>query len=220
RRSYQDHGSYADDHTDQSQKCAQLVRSNRLESDPEGLRVKAVTSFHAVVCITRNPVKSSAGARYNFAGAVRIKRRRSFGYCGVLAVLAGTISLGAQVAPAVRPTDKPFLWRIDGTPPSYLFGTVHVPDARVLELPDVVRRAFDASDVFNAEIPLDDATQASMMGKIMLPPGQDLRKLIGEDVFARLVRVVEKSLNGKVPPGTATVFTTMLSPMKPWAAMS
>ena len=44
---------------------------------------------------------------------------------------------------------------------------VHVPDARVLELPDVVKRAFDVADVFNAEIPLDDATQASFaVGRI------------------------------------------------------
>jgi uncharacterized protein YbaP (TraB family) len=148
-----------------------------------------------------------------------MNRTRSFTLLFLLC-LTCVLSFGAQVTQQVRPTDKPFLWRIDGATPSYLYGTVHVPDQRVLVLPEVVRRAFDASDVFNAEIPLDDRTQASMMGKLMLPPGQDLRKLVGDDVFARIGRVIGKALEGKVPPGTTDVFTTMLSPMKPWAVMS
>jgi len=97
---------------------------------------------------------------------------------------------------------------------------VHVPDSRVLELPDVVRKAFDAADVFNAEIPLDDATQATMLREVMLPPGQDLRKLVGEDVFARVVKVVEKFLGNGFPAGAAELVAMMLSPMKPWAVMS
>jgi uncharacterized protein YbaP (TraB family) len=104
--------------------------------------------------------------------------------------------------------------------PSYLYGTVHVPDPRVLEIPDVVRRALNASDVFTAEIPLDASTQASLLGKIMLPPGQDLRKILGEDVFARMIRVIGKTLGTSAMPGLAEMLGTTLSPMKPWAAMS
>src|SRR5262249_19244 len=108
----------------------------------------------------------------------------------------------------------------EGPVPSYLYGTVHVPDQRVLELPDVVRRAFNASDVFNAEIPLDAATQLSMMGKIMLPPGQDLKSIIGDAIFARIIRAVSKGVGSAAPPGAADVLAAMLSPMKPWAVMS
>src|SRR5262245_32450101 len=153
-----------------------------------------------------------------------MKRRR---FAGVFALafliisLVSVISLSGQGAAAqARATDKPFLWRIEGPVPSYLYGTVHVPDARVLELPEVVRRALSASDVFNAEIPLDGGTQLSMMGKIMLPPGQDLRSLVGEEVFARLLRAVSKSLGATAPPGAAEVLAAMLTPMKPWAVMS
>jgi uncharacterized protein YbaP (TraB family) len=95
-----------------------------------------------------------------------------------------------------------------------------VPDARVLEIPDVVRRALDASDVFTAEIPLDAATQQSLLGKIMLPPGQDLRKILGDDVFARMIRVIGKTLGNSAMPGMADMLGATLSPMKPWAAMS
>ena len=52
----------------------------------------------------------------------------------------------------------------------------------------------------------------------MLPPGQDLRKIAGEDVFARLIRVISKSPG--VPPGAGEILGTMLGTMKPWAVMS
>jgi len=145
-----------------------------------------------------------------------MKRRRSFALLGCLFLAAGLAAAPAQV----KPTEKPFLWRIEGPVPSYLYGTVHVPDERVLQLPDVVRQALLSSDAFYAEIPLDAATQATMMSKVMLPPGQDLRALVGEDVFARLLRVIGKVLGGNGLPGAAEILGTMLTPMKPWAVMS
>ena len=92
----------------------------------------------------------------------------------------------------VQATDKPFLWRIEGPTPSYLFGTIHVPDARVLAIPDVVRRAFDASDVFNGELPLDDATRQSADALFRLPQGQTLRTLLGDEAIAAALVAVQK----------------------------
>jgi uncharacterized protein len=140
---------------------------------------------------------------------------------GLLIVpLVHGLAMQAQVATASKATDKPFLWRVEGTVPSYLYGTIHVPDARVLELPDIVKRALDASDVFAAEIPLDEQTQASMLSKIMLPPGQDLRKIVGDEVFTRIVRVLNNGLAGKLPNGAGELLASTLAPMRPWAAMS
>ena len=48
---------------------------------------------------------------------------------------------GPAAAPAVAvPTqvERPLLWRIELAPPSYLFGTIHLPDERVTKLPPVV----------------------------------------------------------------------------------
>jgi uncharacterized protein len=150
-----------------------------------------------------------------------IRSFRLFGFGFLLISLSAAISVASQTAGTqIRPTEKPFLWRIDGPVPSYLYGTVHVPDQRVLALPDVVKRAFDSSDVFTAEIPLDAATQGSLLSKVMLPPGQDLRKITGDDVFARLIRVVGKALGNTVPAGAGDLLATMLAPMKPWAVMS
>ena len=152
-----------------------------------------------------------------------MKRRRSMGffaYTFLIFSIVSAISIRVQSSPAqVRATEKPFLWRIEGAVPSFLYGTVHVPDQRVLELPEVVRRALSASDVFNAEIPLDASTQLSMMSKIMLPPGQDLKSLVGDDVYARLLRVVAKGLGHAAPPAAADLLGAMLAPMKPWAVM-
>src|SRR5262250_1340896 len=116
-----------------------------------------------------------------------MKRRRSL---GLFACTFLIISLVAPISAQIRATEKPFLWRINGPVPSYLYGTIHVPDRRVLELPDVVRRALESADVFNAEIPLDAATQAGLMSKVMLPQGQDLRQVAGEQVFARVIRAL------------------------------
>src|SRR5262245_54932687 len=96
----------------------------------------------------------------------------------LVALIVSGAALGFQTAPTpVRPTDKPFLWRIEGTPPSYLYGTIHVPDRRVVELPEVVLKAIDASNALYTEVPLDAATQTAMTAKLMLPEGQDLRKI-------------------------------------------
>jgi len=135
--------------------------------------------------------------------------------------LLGAASITAQTAtPQIRPTEKPFLWRIEGPVPSYLYGTIHVPEQRVLALPDVVRQALNASDVFHAEIPLDTATQMSLVGKIMLPPGQDLRKMAGDAVFARLVKAIAKVAGNSLPGGSAEILAATLATMKPWAVMS
>ena len=44
--------------------------------------------------------------------------------------------------PAGRSVKAPFLWRIEGPVPSYLYGTIHVPDAQVTNLPPAVEQAF------------------------------------------------------------------------------
>ena len=40
----------------------------------------------------------------------------------------------------IQPTENPYLWRIEGETPSYLFGTIHLPDPRVTTFhPEVVK---------------------------------------------------------------------------------
>jgi hypothetical protein len=96
----------------------------------------------------------------------------------------------ADPTPTPAPTSRPLLWRIAGDPPSYLYGTVHVPDARVTALPDAVQRAFDAAQVFCGEVPLDSAAQQRMARGAQLPAGQSLRQLLPAPLYERAQRLL------------------------------
>jgi uncharacterized protein YbaP (TraB family) len=100
-----------------------------------------------------------------------------------------------------------------------LFGTIHVPDARVLALPPAVRQAFDRADRVVTEIPLDAGRQAELAAALMLPDGQRLRAIIGEARFARLERRVSAAL-APTAPEVAPLVAGMLDRLKPWAALA
>jgi|GEM_PF-303765 len=102
------------------------------------------------------------------------------------------VSVGLDNTPGgIKPATHPFLWEIERDPPSYLFGTIHVPDDRILALPDSVIAAFEDSDIFYAEIPLDMTTTTYIAGKSMLPRGQTLKALLPNDVYQRAKIYVE-----------------------------
>lgn len=130
-------------------------------------------------------------------------------------VLVGT----ALAAEPAAPTAKPLLWRIEGETPSYLFGTIHLPDARVVVLPEVVQRAFDGADAVFTEVELDPANQLAAMSKVTLPAGQDLKTLAGEELFSRFVRAFTAGLGADLPPAAVEAMGAQFSRMKPWAAM-
>jgi len=103
--------------------------------------------------------------------------------------LATTLALATALpmgAGATEPTENPFLWMIETNPPSFLYGTVHVPDERVLALPGVVDAALDASDAVYTEIPMDTATQMAAASAFMLPTGTTLRDRLPDDLYARV----------------------------------
>jgi uncharacterized protein len=132
-------------------------------------------------------------------------------------VLLGMLVLRADASPS---QGRPLLWVIEGTQPSYLFGTIHVPDARVLTLAPSVDRALQASDVLFTEIPMDAATQIGAMGKMMLPGEQRLRDVVGHALFDRFSRAVARAVPADAPPGTSTIMLSLFERLKPWAAMA
>lgn len=60
---------------------------------------------------------------------------------------------------------RPFMWKIEGKEkPSYLFGTIHVTDKRVLDMHPASRKAFRNADTLFVEmIPEDAMKQAKVM---------------------------------------------------------
>ena len=106
-------------------------------------------------------------------------------------------------------SENPFLWKIEGTRPSYLFGTIHFPDPRVTTLPDSVETAFRNSQVVYTEIPLDRATMVAQVSKLMLTGGQTLLDIVPPELISRTEKYM-KSIN---PALTIEPFTKF----KVWA---
>ncbi|MBA2356689.1 MAG: TraB/GumN family protein [Acidobacteria bacterium] len=132
---------------------------------------------------------------------------------GLVLVWAGSPAARAQAQP-------PFLWK--ATSPQgivWLFGTIHVPDARVLTLHPTVAAAFAESARVLTEIPLDAGAQAAMAGALLLPGDQRLRDRVGAARFARLETTVRSALLPRTPL-LAPVLVGMLDRLRPWAAMA
>jgi uncharacterized protein YbaP (TraB family) len=129
---------------------------------------------------------------------------------------SGPVEAAASAAMAPK---GPFLWRVDGSAPLYLFGTIHVPDDRVLALAPSVVKAFDDSAAVYTEIPMDSATQLGVMGKVMLPEGTQLSEVIGQRLYDRMTAAAEKTL-GAEHAALGGILGPLFQRMKPWAAMS
>ncbi|GIW70900.1 MAG: hypothetical protein KatS3mg102_0442 [Planctomycetota bacterium] len=86
---------------------------------------------------------------------------------------------------------RPLLWRIEGETPSYLFGTIHLPDDRVRALPPAVEQAFAAAQAVYTEIPLDAASQIEAARMMALPGTQTLQGVLPPELYERTVRYIE-----------------------------
>ena len=83
-------------------------------------------------------------------------------------------------------TKDPFLWRIEGENPSYLYGSIHLGNKDILTLPDIVIEAIDDADVLYWEIKLDTETQARSAELSYLTGGETLSDFLPKDVIDRL----------------------------------
>ncbi|XP_053481895.1 metalloprotease TIKI2 [Ictalurus furcatus] len=86
-----------------------------------------------------------------------------------------------------------FLWTVKRPPPqppSYLFGTIHVPYTRVWDfVPESSKRAFQSSTSVFFELDLTDPVTVSKLANCqLLPNGESLRSLLPRDIYLRLKR--------------------------------
>lgn len=104
------------------------------------------------------------------------------------------------------------LWRVsrDGRPTSYVFGTMHVSDPRVLEVMGEVQGALAGSERFVMEVVLDLQAAATLQQAMFLTDGRTLSGLAGEALFGLTSRRL--SAYG-LPP-------EVVDAMKPWAAFT
>jgi len=106
---------------------------------------------------------------------------------------------------------KGLLWKIEKSNirPSYVFGTIHLDDPRVTDLPDPVKESFARSRSFTMEMIIDDASAQKFATSMLLEDGNDLKTLLGEPLYAKTTEVMREY-------GMPSEITARF---KPWALM-
>jgi uncharacterized protein YbaP (TraB family) len=117
--------------------------------------------------------------------------------------------LAAAPALAAERFEHGLLWRVQvaGAPPSYLFGTLHSDDDRVVAMPAAARRAFERAPVIALEA-LNDEAAARRYRAAMVGREPRLPALLAEDYPRVEALLREAGLPREVAPR-----------LKPWAAM-
>lgn len=104
----------------------------------------------------------------------------------------GVLFLAVALAGCARPTEHPLLWRVDGARTSYLYGTIHLPDPRVLARPPAVEAALRECAVVITEMPLDRDTQKQVDARTRLPKGEALDQLLPPPLYERTDRYLKR----------------------------
>jgi uncharacterized protein YbaP (TraB family) len=113
-----------------------------------------------------------------------------------LQLLFGTVLLVAALVLTLAPAPassaglsfgQGVLWQLDrdGVPPSYVFGTIHVSDQRVIDLPDPVDAAFARSNSATFEIVLTAEHQVRFAQSMVLSDGRTLDAILGPELFQK-----------------------------------
>jgi uncharacterized protein YbaP (TraB family) len=123
---------------------------------------------------------------------------RGVALCLALGLLSPSAFAGKKdshrSATAVDPAEgQPVnLWRVEkaGQPPSYLFGTCHHSVDLRQALPAEHEPLLRQADQLVTEIALGEMFQPKIVAMFLLPEGQSLRVLVGDDTWAQLTQQV------------------------------
>jgi TraB/PrgY/gumN family/tRNA-splicing ligase RtcB len=138
-----------------------------------------------LLCLVLSLVSSLSGCKSPGSSAAPTPATAS-------AVASAPPTRSVAVAPPRTPDpvwNRPLLWRIDakdGGKPSYVFGTIHLPDARLDVMPPGLDQALASADAVYTEIPMDAGTQLGMAPKLMLPKGKTLKATLPNDLYAKV----------------------------------
>lgn len=104
------------------------------------------------------------------------------------------------------------LWKVSGgdAGASYLLGTMHIAEPRVMNMLERARPQFDASHRFAMEVVLDAPAMHKLGQAMFYRDGRQLPDVVGAPLFASIARHLG---DYGVPP-------TLAQSMKPWAAFT
>ena len=133
-----------------------------------------------------------------FSKVTKARGRAVASACLTVLLLAGCAK--PEPLPLPEPLDIPFnqgrIWQIegDGIETSYVFGTFHIADSKVLDIPDAVEQAFVASPIAAFEYDYDpEKEEENTIDKerSKLPEGTTLRGLVGSRVYGELTNIIK-----------------------------
>jgi len=103
------------------------------------------------------------------------------------------------------------LWRVEkaGAAPSHVYGTIHVADARVAELPAVVRQRFDTAKSLMLEFVPDAYSRERFLEAALFLDRQTLEDKIGPEDFERAVAHL----------GPIGLSREVVNKLKPWGVL-
>lgn len=104
------------------------------------------------------------------------------------------------------------LWRIEspGVAPSYLFGTIHSEDPRVIDLPPIVAQSLKKSALLALEIEFSAETGKFAFASMFFSDGRTLDKVAGKQLAQKAAELMSKR---GLPEHQAMM-------MKPWAVFT
>jgi uncharacterized protein YbaP (TraB family) len=116
---------------------------------------------------------------------------RQFSRHALIVLALGLLLLGrAGLAPAALAGGdisygQGLLWKIerDGVAPSYLFGTIHITDERVLRLPVEVAQAFDGARSATFEVIMTDDLRMQLARAMVASPNRTLDRVLGPVLY-------------------------------------
>lgn len=106
-----------------------------------------------------------------------------------VALLVAPLGLRPAVADGGIAYGEGLLWRVErgGVAASHLFGTIHVTDPRVLDLPQPVRTAFESADSATFEVIMTDGVRMQLAQAMVLSDGRTLDGLLAAPLYRRTV---------------------------------
>jgi hypothetical protein len=125
--------------------------------------------------------------------------------------LAGMLLAALPLHARTARFSRGLLWRLtkEGVPASHVYGTIHVSDARLAELPAAVRSRFDAAKSLMLEFVPDPYARERFLEAAMFLDRQTLAEKIGAQDFERAVEVL-------APTGLSR---EVVNKLKPWGVL-
>jgi uncharacterized protein YbaP (TraB family) len=126
-------------------------------------------------------------------------------------LLIGMLAMGLPVHASAARFDRGLLWQVEkqGVAPSHVYGTIHVADPRLAELPAIVRQRFDTAKSLMLEFVPDAYSRERFLEAAMFLDRQTLAEKIGPEDFERAVEHL----------GPIGLAREVVNKLKPWGVL-